>query len=374
MFGLLFAIYFIDNPTERTSYITRYPYVLSFNPGQISQHGSTNISLSSFFDDFNKTSISLKIINPDGDVFKNESNTSLSWIYPDDFKSANSDKLGNYTVAVISKDNTLLISGSFLVLANAFLSSFSNFVFGTGLGITIGVIGTIVTLGYQIVSQHNQDRARRLDDKAKWMIDNTKYYMALYANSTSICYSFKPQRKPNPNYESMNVRNILYYTVQFYSDFEEFKKNCGFYYFDDYETEDFLAQLEDKIFTLMDEMTNDYHQLRQFFALKSHIEFMDHKNYKLYLDRIKLWLSDPRNAEAYYHTHLTYRWILLISVNKALTVTYSSTSKIAKSLELGISSDKDTLISYIQSLNQEFYPADRAFYYSLFTNNGKLRM
>jgi predicted KAP-like P-loop ATPase len=155
-------------------------------------------------------------------------------------------------------------------------------------------------------------------------------------------------------------------------DYQEFKKNCGFYYFDDYLTEDFLARVEDKIFVFMDEMTNDYSQLKQFFGLKTQVEFMDDKNYKIYLNRLKLWLTDDKKAQEYYLTHFTYKWVLLVSINRALMITYSSTSKMAKSLELVIGSDKDTLNSYIDSLNREFYGKNKDLYYSLFSRKKRL--
>lgn len=373
MFGLLFTIYFLDNPAERTSYVTRHPYILSFNPGQIAQHGSVNISISSFPEDFNNSILSAKVITPDGKVFKNDKlSSSNSLIYPQDFKPAKSDLLGNYTVAVTSKNDTLLISGSFRTLSSPFLSSFTNFIFGAGLGITIGVIGTLVTLVYQIVSQNNQDRSRRLNDKASWMIDNTKYYMALHADSSSICLAFKPQRKLNPSYKVVNAHNILFYTIKFYEDYQEFRKNCGFYYFDDYVTEDFLARVEDKIFNFMDEMTNDYSQLRQFFGLKTQVEFMNHENYNIYLDRLNLWLSDPKKSREYFLTHLTYKWVLLISINRALMITYTSTSKMAKSLELIVGSDRDILNSHIHSLNREFYDKEKELHFSLFPRKKKI--
>lgn len=375
MFALLFTIYFLDNPAERTSYVAKYPYILSLSPGQIAPHGSVNIAISSLSNNLNNSILSAKVISPNGQVFKNDTvPSSNSLIYPQNFQPAKSDILGNYTVVITLKNETLLISGSFRTLSSPFLSSFTNFIFGAGLGITIGVIGTIVTLVYQIVSQNNQDRSRRLDDKAKWMIDNTKYYMALLADSSSICSAFKPQRKLNPTYKAVNVHNILFYTIKFYEDYQEFRKNCGFYYFDDYVTEDFLAKVEDKIFNFMDEMTNDYSQLRQFFGLKTQLEFMNQKNYKMYLDRLTLWLHDAKKSREYFLTHFTYRWVLLISINRALMITYSSTSKIAKSLELIVGTDKDILDAHIHTLNQEFYGKEKELYYLLFPPKKKLRI
>src|SRR5437867_87343 len=101
MFGLLFTIYFLDNPAEKTSYVVRHPYVLSFKPGQMAQHGSVKISISSFSNNFNSSNLSTKVITPDGEVFKNDTIPTFKWlIYPQDFKPAKSDLLGNYTVAV----------------------------------------------------------------------------------------------------------------------------------------------------------------------------------------------------------------------------------------------------------------------------------
>jgi hypothetical protein len=116
----------------------------------------------------------------------------------------------------------------------------------------------------------------------------------------------------------------------------------------------------------MDEMTNDYSQLRQFFGLKTQVDFMNHENYKLYLERLSIWLSDAKKSREYFLAHLTYKWVLLISINRALMITYSSTSKMAKSLELIVGSDRDILDSHIHALNREFYGKQKELHFSLF--------
>jgi hypothetical protein len=368
LFSLLFTIYFLDNPTDTTSYGARYPYILSLSPGQIQQNGSIDIGFSSFLSTNNQSIITTTVVNPDGELFKsNRLSLNGSIIYPKDFVGSNSNILGNYTVAIIrSDDDILLISSSFSVLASPFLSSFSNFIFGNGIGLTIGVVGTVATMAYQIVSQHNQDRARRLDEKAKWMLENTKYYMALFGNSSSICNAFLPKGKTQPD-----TKDVLFYTTKFYSDYLVFKKNCGFYYFDDYLTEAFIANLDDKIFRLFDDMTGDYSQLKQFFELKDQTEFTNHKHFAKLRDKVSLWLSDGNNANTYYLAHLVYKSVLLVSINKGLMITYSSTSKIMKTLELSMVSDKDAIVSHINLLNHEFYDDNKDLYYRFFSERRK---
>jgi len=375
MFFSLFFIYFLDNPPDRSSYIARYPYVLSFRPGQIQQGGSTEIGFSSYRGTLDQSAIA-KVINPGGKLFEgNKSILNSSLVYPEDFNGGNSNLPGNYTVAIVSRsDDSILISGSFGASVIPFLSSFGSFIFGNGIGLTIGVIGTIVTIAYQVVSQHNQDRSRRLDDRAKWMLENTKYYIALYGDSSSVCSAFVPKGETQPDYGKFDAKDVLFYTMKFYSDYLEFKKNCGYYYFDDYQTESFIAQLDDKLFRLFDEMTGDYSQLKQFFELKNQTEFMNHEHFAEYKDRVSLWLFDQEKARTYYLSHLVYKSVLLMSINKGLMVTYSSTSKIIKSVELSMEHDKDDIVSYINLLNKEFYGNNDELYYSLFSNGKGLKI
>src|SRR5215211_6023912 len=138
MFFLLFFIYFLDNPADRPSYIARYPYVLSFRPGQIQQGGSIEIGFSSYGGTVDQSAIAT-VVNPDGKLFEgNKSILNSVLVYPKEFNGGNSNIVGNYSVAIVSaSDDRLLISGSFRASVSPFLSSFGSFVFGNGIGLTI---------------------------------------------------------------------------------------------------------------------------------------------------------------------------------------------------------------------------------------------
>jgi len=373
LFFLLLLVYFLDNPADRTSYLAKYPYILSIKPGLVTKDANTAISFSSFEISHGNEKYSLAVVNPEGHAFVNNNLIpSNSLKFPDDFIGASTQLTGNYSASVLNRNNVLLISSHFQVLVNPSLSLFTNFVFGSGLAITIGLIGTMVTMAYQVVSQHNQDRGRRLDERAKWMLDNSKTYFTLYGDSLGVCSAFIPIGSKKPNYTKFNTRDILFSIIRFYHDYGEFTKTCGFYYFDDYHTEDFLTKVDAKIFDLMDEMTGEYSELKVFFDIKTQSEFQVHPKYKMYQRRVKLWLSDRKNAEKLYLTHLVYNTILLVSINKALQITYGSTSKIKQGVEADVQTDKKYLDSHISRLNYEFYGANKNLHYSLYDSRGNL--
>lgn len=159
----------------------------------------------------------------------------------------------------------------FLVVRNAFLYYLSNFIFGTGAAIALGIIAVIITFLFQVLSQHNQDLTRRNEEKAQWMIQNSRYYLSLSHASEQICDEFSNKKNPSmvdlthdPN--DYSAEDILTNHIKFYKDYTEFEKNTSIYYFDDMDTEIFVQYLNSNILKLMTNMIgDDFTELNQFF-------------------------------------------------------------------------------------------------------------
>jgi hypothetical protein len=162
--------------------------------------------------------------------------------FPSDFGDASTDLQGNYTVILVSKNpNHVLTSVPFYVVTNPALSSFSNFLFNKGVAVTFGIVGVVITIIYQILSQLNQDRGRHIENKANWMIQNMDYHFYLHRDSVKICRQFNgPFQGENDDQrlerqvQDFDAESILFHTIRFCKDYSDFEKNPGTFYFDDY--------------------------------------------------------------------------------------------------------------------------------------------
>ena len=340
-------------------------------PTSVVKGGIANISLSTLSRRALE-GVSILVIGPNGNPSRsNEEITKLTPLqFPTNFNGGSTMLSGNYSVVVLSNaTNDVLVSMSFSVLINPWISSFTNFIFGKGLVFTIGIIASIVPIIYQLASEETNERNTRLQNKAKWMIDNQQSYINLWSASNSIYLKFQDGKTKQFVYRKVDPNEILYDIIYFYKEFLAFKKKTGFYYFDDLLAEYFLASLEDTIFDQFDKIIGNgkprtYTELVQFFKLKSLSELAVNTNSKIYSDNIQKWISDKDQVNDFYLNHLTYYLVLFVSVNKASFVTYTSSSKMKKGIDGGIEPYKQPLKSHIEKLNHSFYE-EKDLYYNL---------
>ena len=114
-------------------------------------------------------------------------------------------------------------------------------------------------------------------------------------------------------------------------------------------------------------------QLVQFFKIKSLPELVADPKSKTYSDNIQKWILDKDQVNYFYLNHLTYYWVLFVSVNKASFVTYTSDSKMKKGIDGGIRPHKKPLRSHIEALNHSFYEEQKDLYYNLFDRRMKIK-
>jgi hypothetical protein len=285
--------------------------------------------------------------------------------------------IGNYTLVLITgASNQNLTSLSLHVVDNPFLFSLSDFLLGKGVGIAVGIIIPIVTIGYQMLSQRNQDVARQRDNKADWMMKNMIYYLTLSADSGLIYSEFEKGKKlaaQEPDHKNIDAENILINTIKFYRDYTEFGKNTGVYFFDDFRVEDFIAQLEARIIDLTSDMLEDkYTSLSQFYDVKSEADLNNNKEFRSYLQKVNSWLLKNDNSKKLFQCHYVYSWALQVAVNKALLMTYSpmSFSKKVKSRQL--TPHRPILNKFIGELNESFYEKNETLYYKMFDSKRNL--
>lgn len=371
-FVFLLVFYSLDNPLNRSISNVVYPYILSIKPPIIDTDGSINIA-SYLIDASNKKSKVL-VAGPYASVFEaNSSKNMANLVFPDDFIGGPSPlQTGNYTVLLISTSTHQTITSlPFNVVLSPFVYSLSNFAFTSGLPITLALVASAVTTVYQIISQQNTDRKRRLEDKAKWITSNWKYYYNMAGPELDICSLFKEDVK----LESKDRMQLLYNIMKFYEEFNKFRDNTNVYYFDDVYSEDFLNKISTEILRMLYAIIDDPNHLKKFFKLE-YFELRTNMEFQVYSDKAYAWLSEETkdgltNAMRFYFCHLVHSWILSICINEASLVTYSTPSKIVKMLRYEIKKVKD-LEKAIQTLNKLFYNDNKERYYRLRINNKDL--
>jgi hypothetical protein len=117
-----------------------------------------------------------------------------------------------------------LASVNFNVLRNPQLASFSDFIFGKGLGYTIGIIIPIIPVIYQFASHQKEDHLRRLEDQADWVKKYYKYVIDLSSSSLNLHSIFEGanNRFEYKGADYYDPYEILYYIIQYTKSLREF--------------------------------------------------------------------------------------------------------------------------------------------------------
>jgi hypothetical protein len=415
-FVLLASAYFIDNPLSRASTVVNFPYILSVKPITITPTQSTNISYSS------PDNITILIIDPDGQNFRPHSSIQKmgSLQFPTNFSSASnvnasSALRGNYTVIMISNaSNTaknLLASVHFSAVSNPWFSSFTDFLFGKGLALTIGGIAVFIPLIYQYASQMREDYTRRLGVKSNWIVKNSKDYWNLAGASADIYHLFMDTdvddvdrflpSKYNYTYSDDNNDSpyiLLYYIIKYYNVHEEFDEHDVTYYFDDIRVELFLGQLESKIESEIESIVlgvpvnrldtasianNEWNEFRKHSKDLTLFEVTSAVNChtETYAANIKQWLKRSEQSKNENHedpvkifflNHLVCYWIFAVNINKELLVSYSQAPREKKVLQDMIEIYRPEITNRINELNNKFYNGKTTLHYNMFDSKGKL--
>jgi hypothetical protein len=346
-------------------------------PNLVKNGMTADISLLSIYGTLESHRISILVINPDGSpIYPKKDIRDFGILrFPTDFIDHLSSLNGNYTVLLLgtNMNNKSLTSVQFKVLPNPLITSFINFVFGKGLAFTIGGFVLIVPIIYQYLSQQSNDRGRRLESKATWMVDNMKNYIDLYSNGKTICSRFENESSFQFIHNEVDPSEVLFDLIYFYKEILTFKDKTGYYYFDDLESEYFLAKLEDALFDQYNKILGSYRDLKQFFKCESPAELINHKESGTYLNKLKNWISDQHQANDFYLNHLVYYWVLFVNLNKASLVTYTSSSNIKKRINGQIKPYKKQLKDHILKLNGCF-SYSKSNYYDLFDWRGRVKL
>jgi hypothetical protein len=366
--AVLTISYLVASPPDSPSTRITPHFVLSVKPILLDKTMQAQIfvsSIQSLERDQTKYIARLVVVDPQGNSYSKEITSHFSkFIFPEEFGISSSNvSNGNYTVILLSgPGNATQTSLRFYVVPNAFLYYVGNFVFGKGGAITIGIIAVIVTFLFQVLSQHNQDRTRRTEDKAKWMIENSRYYLKLSRASKQICNDFSREKK-NPSSKDLidNAfptnycsENILINIIKFYRDYTEFETKTNIYYFDDMDTEIFVDYVNGNILILIEQMIcDDCNSLNQFFDLTRN-DLKSNHNFCQYLKNADKWLGDRENQYDLYKIHFVFWWVLNISVNYATLVDYSSQYKMIVGYRSWIMPYKAYLLEIIKDIKKHY--------------------
>ncbi len=188
IFGI---IYYIDNPFDKANTSVHSPYFLSVKPAVVGIGEIINISFYSVKNHINPNDFTIFILSPDGNKFSIRSYKSQI-TYPNDFVNATNHLTGNYSIYAISKLNeNVTMKVGFNIVTYPLLSAISNFVFSNGIAISFGLVGIIISILYQFISQRYQDRVRRSENKSRLMLENLKYYTNLQRDIWNICKKYR---------------------------------------------------------------------------------------------------------------------------------------------------------------------------------------
>jgi len=159
---LFITVYFINNQLGKTVSKFKYPYFLSIKPITISADQSVEILVTSTNQVPKNENIKVFVFNPIG-VNTTYDFTSINYyqkfMFPKELKGNGLLQTGNYSV-ILTSGNKTISAASFNVVYNAFLASFGNFAFTSGLPLTIGLIISIVSTGFQFASSREAEDRR----------------------------------------------------------------------------------------------------------------------------------------------------------------------------------------------------------------------
>ena len=299
--------------------------------------------------------------------------------FPYDFNSASSTELGNYTILVLS-DDKIVNRLSFKIIFYPPISSFNEFLFGSGLSLMIGLFASLITFAYQHASQANKDQLRRSEEKAKWINTNGKYYTNLIEDSWIISNFFRLRIINGQEHLliSLDSDHLLCLIIKFLHDHNSFKTNLNMYYFDDFISENFLYNLDSHILKFIGKLFDDHSRLTKFFD-KEYYQLLTDISFQQESQRLLNWLIEPKNikdVKIFYLNYLVHSWVLYVSVNRDSIVTYSSPSQIKKNIYnlMDNAIQKKSFKSHLEYLNKEFYEDNSALYYSIFNSKGELEL
>jgi hypothetical protein len=344
--------------------------------------GTVNVSLSILENNTDLKNLEFIIVDPFTRVIEPKINLSkqLTLRFPYDFKSSDMPyENGNYSVILLSKiDNKRLISSYFNVVPfNPLLYSFGNFAFHGGLPITVGLIISIITTLYQIITNRNRDSNRRMEDKSQWMLENSKYFFELSYTSNEICNCFKKIGK-TVDYKQFDSSLILYQMINFYDKYYNRLRQYTMYYFDDVLSEDFVLRLTTKIFDVYEEIIGESKENLVKFTGKKYDKLICQPDFKEYIQKLcNKANSNTKIFERLYKYQFLYYHIMNVVVNDSLLITYSSPKLLEEDIRYGVEEVYDTLKPILDDLNKSFYGADeqakKLYYYFKFNNRNLIR-
>jgi hypothetical protein len=378
----LFAIYWANNPVDQSSTAIKWPYVIVESPYLVAQYEGVELSLSVLNDSAELSGTTMKVIDPSGNQYSkvlNRTTSQHALRYPSDFVGASTASNGNYSVLLLGNSSSSILVGShFNVVYDPSLTLLMQFMFGNGLPITIGLIASLITLLYQVGSQEladreraaaskNQELARKRNEKAKWMLDNAKNYLLLVQRSEGFLSAYSGTYS---NVSVTDVQDLVFHVARFYKAYDLFLDKTAFYYLDDLRTEEFLKQVDAKIFGSYHDMINGYTKLRKFFD-KTYDDIIADSDFQKLAANATIWLGQGSNAKDLYALHLVQSWVLNIIVNKALKVSYTDEIKVDEQLCQTAKNVHRELQTALDDVNKKVFSNPQS-YYKLYDNQGNL--
>lgn len=365
------------------------PYKLTVFPNKILGNDFTVVSLELLN---NKTldPISLFVVYPNGQEISLNDSVSQG---TQTFGIGNgSSKLmqGSYEVYLINAiKNEIITTAGFNVTS----PSLFNFLSTGGILTLVPVLSPVIVFMYNQFTEATNKSRGRIEKKLDWMESSMKYYFGLMRGCFRIdeeCSNImtsKTNVEQNPKFSIPLFRRM----IRFGNIYKKFTDELGYYYFEDVVSEEFLTQLNRELILAYESIfAIDFPSFMHFANLyeEKYSLYQDEPNnsemkavkdaYRTYKERLDNWLTSFRDKEAWIELHqrccshdldlfrknnLTMYLLLKINVNKIALLSYSSESRVKKSINEVAKKYKNELEIHIDSLNVEFYQDRYKLYY-----------
>jgi hypothetical protein len=382
--------YYNNLTLKEASVSIKPPYKLTVFPNKILGDDSTLISLE-LLNNTTINSISLFVVYPNGQKLP-LNNTGFQGLqtFSIDNKSSNLMQ-GSYEVYLINaSNNEIITTAGFNVTA----PSLFNFLSTGGILTLVPVLSPVIVFMYNHFAEAMNKSKGRIEKKLDWMESSMKYYFGLMRGCFRInedCNNVMTSKKTVEQNPEL-TKSLYHRMIRFANVYKTFNDELGFFYFEDVVSEEFLTRLNRELVLAYESIfAIDFPSFMHFANLyeEKYALFQDDPGnnemkavkeaYKTYKERLDRWLTSFKDKEAWIELHqnccshdldlfrknnLTMYLLLKINVNKIALLSYSSESKVKKSITEVAKNYKDELKIHIDSLNKEFYQDRKKLYYT----------
>ncbi len=144
----------------------------------------------------------------------------------------------------------------------------------------------------------------------------------------------------------------------------QFRKMVSAYYFRDFESEQFIEDIDNYIIEMISKMIKcEYDSLQKFWDVETgelnstKDKIISSKDFINYQQNVENWLGEfnKYNSRNYYGAHYIYLHLMFLAINNELLITYDNRKKNEKMVITYIEKDMDLLKQYLKDFARDKY-------------------